>query len=153
MLYRLIMIDTELSSASHRESFDIGLFPSREDAERTAGFYLAHVKGFCDHPCTYEIHGTEVCGPETGNGKVFMAAGWNINGNFDETDIIESPCFVSEARAYAALEQMRKEHVRSEWAVSCRWIGRAEWSEGFIRDPDRQCASHPQNEQEEGEPS
>ena len=133
MLYQLIIIDPELSSGSHRETFDIGLFRSREEAVRTAGLYLSGVKGFCDHPCTYEIHEKEVCGPDAADGgKVYMAVGWNT-GSGGETDVIESPCFVSESQAHAVFEQMKKRYARSEWTIQCRQIGRAEWSEGFIR--------------------
>ena len=134
MLYQLIITDLELSYDSHMESFNIGLFRSREEAERTAAFYLSRVKGFCDYPCTYEIHERVVYGESLEINDVFIAVGWDTNENDDEIDIIESPCFVSESQACAALQQMKKDYPRAEWAVD-RWrLDRAEWSEGFIRD-------------------
>lgn len=92
------------------------------------------MKGFCDYPCTYEIHERAVYGENPEIDDVFMAVGWNTNENDDETDIIESPCFGSESQARAALEQMKKDYPRAEWTVDRRRLDRAEWSEGFIRD-------------------
>ncbi len=134
MLYQLTIIDLELSDNMHREAFSIGLFESREEAERIACFYLTHVRGFCDYPCVYEINEKECSGQKVEeNSEVFMAVGWNTDENLDEVDIIESPCFISRIQANTILERMKEQYDRSEWTVQCRKVGQAGWSEGFVR--------------------
>ena len=134
MLYQLTIVDPERSYDSYQESFRIGLFKSRQEAERIAAFYFSSVEGFCDHLCTYEIITKEVLGHEVENGsEVFIVIGWNTNENLDEINIIESPCFVTESEAYSVLEQMQSQYPRSEWVVREFKVGQAEWPEGFVR--------------------
>ncbi|MBQ9045210.1 MAG: hypothetical protein IJ112_04615 [Oscillospiraceae bacterium] len=134
MLYQLTITDLEVSNDTYRESFSIGFFRSRKEAEEVADFYLAHVKGFCDHPCSFEITKRDISGQQVGeSGEVFIVVGWNLNEDLDEVDIVESPCLVSESQASAVLAQMKAQHHRTEWAVQ-RWtVGRTYWGEGFVR--------------------
>ena len=62
-----------------------------------------------------------------------MIQGWDTDENLDEINIIESPCFVSEAQANAELKRLKSAQPRAEWVVN-RWeIDRADWQEGFER--------------------
>lgn len=134
MLYQLTITDLELSDDTYREDFSIGFFRSRKEAEEVADFYLTHVKGFCDYPCSFEITERDISGQQVGeNGEVFIVVGWNLNEDFNEVDIIESPCLISESQASAVLAQMKDQYHRTEWTVQ-RWtVGRAYWREGFVR--------------------
>lgn len=135
MLYLLILTDTELSYDNYSEDFNIGMFETEKEAEETARYYLEHIKGFCDFPCTYRIEKKEVFDnfdhivPDV----IWIVQGWNINENLDEIDIIESPCFLTNERADAELQIMKNQYRRTEWTVS-RWeIGKLKWLDGFVR--------------------
>lgn len=135
MLYQLTFIDPALSHDSHEEAFSIGLFRSREEAEAVAVNMLAHVPGFCNHPCVYRITEKEVSGPE-GNDlrEVFLVIGWNTNKDLEEIDLVESCCFPSLTEAQAALEHLQAQHCRSAWTIQCWIVGQADWQEGYLRD-------------------
>ena len=135
MLYQLTIIDPELSHDSYEEAFSIGLYPSREEAEAVAADMLAHVPGFRDHPCTSRITEKEVFGT-AGNKlrEVFLVLGWNTNEDLDEIDLVESDCFPSLTQANAALAELQARHRRSAWTIQHRTVGKADWSEGFVRD-------------------
>ena len=135
MLYMLIITDSELSYENHSEDFCIGIFRTEKQAEETARFYLKNVRGFCDFPCTYRIVGKELIDHPNHmmSDIVWTVQGWNQNENLDETDIIESPCFVTKEQADAELQVMKKQYQRMEWTVN-RWkIGECNWREGFVR--------------------
>ena len=64
---------------------------------------------------------------------MFMIQGWDTDENQDEINVIESPCFVSEAEAKAEHERMKSAQPRAEWVIN-RWeIDQAHWQEGFER--------------------
>ncbi len=139
MLYFLILTDPELSYGSYTEDFPIGIFETKTQAEETAHHYLAHVKGFCDLPCTYRIVEKEIIGhSDSTPDLVWIVQGWNVNEHLDETDIIESACFLTEAQANTELQVMKRKYQRTEWAVNCWQIGALEWREGFARMVDGQ---------------
>lgn len=133
-VYELIIHDPALSNENHSEDFMIGLFRTRSKAEQTAAFYLQNIKGFCDYPCTYSIFEKAIVDAQTTEPDVvFMIQGWDTDENQDEINVIESPCFVSEAEARAELERMKSAQPRAEWVVN-RWqIDEAHWQEGFER--------------------
>ena len=133
-VYELIIHDPELSREDYSEDFMIGLFRTRLLAEKTAAFYLQNVKGFCDYPCTCSVHEKSIVGAQDGEpGIVFMIQGWDTDENQDESNVIESPCFVSEAEARAELERMKSAQPRAEWVIN-RWeVDRTHWQEGFER--------------------
>ena len=134
MLYLLILTDPELSYDGYTEDFPIGIFETEKQAEETACYYLAHVKGFCDFPCTYRIIEKEIVGySDNMTDCVWIVQGWNVNEHLDETDIIESACFLTEAQANTELQVMKSSYQRTEWAVNCWQIGALEWREGFVR--------------------
>ena len=55
VVYELVLHDTELSGENYAEDFMIGIFHTRTMAEETAAYYLRHVRGFCEYPCTCSI--------------------------------------------------------------------------------------------------
>lgn len=135
MLYMLILTDEELSYENYSEDFYIGLFETEKQAEETAQYYLENIKGFCDFPCTYHIVKKEVF--DNFNSRrpdfVWIVQGWNINENFDEIDIIESSCFLTEEQANLELQILKKKYQRTEWTLNRSKIGALEWHDGFVR--------------------
>lgn len=135
IIYFLILTDPELSYDNYSEDFPIGFFETEKQAEETAEYYLKNVKGFCDFNCTYHILTKQIADnpdnilPDT----IWIVQGWNINENYDETDIIESPCFLTEARANLEINNMKNKYQREEWTINQWKIGETEWKEGFIR--------------------
>ena len=118
---------------SSRDWSCIGLFASRDEAEHTARDYLARVPGFCDYYCQPEITAVPVIGDENVR-EVWRFIGWNAGDDGDETDIIESDCYVSQQMAQTDLERSQKATPRQEWALN-RWpIGEKHWQEGFSRE-------------------
>ena len=136
-LYRLVLSDDELAYENYREEFDIGVFSSREQAERIAEHYLKHVKGFKDYSCSCRIVEKKLFGGENGIGEpcdeVYMVYGWNENENGDEVDIVESECFTEELAAKQAMAVMKEKYFRSEWSF-CRYqVDEWKWTDGFVR--------------------
>lgn len=151
-LYRLVLCDDELSYEDYREEFDIGIFLSREQAERVAKHYLAHIEGFRDYPCSYRIVEKKVFagkgGEEKSGGRkkddrekcgeavleeVYMVYGWNENAEGDEVEVVESECFADETAAKQEMAKMKEKYVRSEWCLSRYRVGEWEWKDGFVR--------------------
>ena len=92
--------------------------------------------GFCDYSCTYRIEEKEVV-DNSDNAmpvSVWIVQGWNVNDNFDEIDILESECFLTEERAKAELKMMKETSARSEWNIDRLTVGECHWREGFVRD-------------------
>lgn len=135
MLFHLVLTDNELSYDNHSEDFSIGYFYDRFDAEKVAEYYLNYVKGFSEFPCTYRIEEKEVSGNTDDENikSIWIVQGWNENENFDETDIIESICFVKEADAVIEMQNMKEIFLRKEWCIQHWKIGQLEWQEGFCR--------------------
>ena len=136
MLYSLILTDPELSYENHSEDFFIGIFVTRQKAEETACYYLGNLPGFCDYPCTYRIEEKEVVDNSDNvmPVSVWIVQGWNVNDNFDEIDILESECFLTEERSKAELKMMKETSPRSEWNIDRLTVGECHWREGFVRD-------------------
>lgn len=132
MLYQLIITDTEVSHGDHREDFAIGFFRTEDEAKSVAARYLGSVPGFCDYPCEAKIVPREVKG-DIADGRVRIVEGWDVNGELDEVNVIESACYASEKQAKAALREMERKYERDEWAIGEYTVGRAEWAEGFAR--------------------
>jgi len=135
-LYMLEFTDAELSYDGHSEDFFIGIFKTSESARNVAEYYLKNVKGFCEYPVTYRIKEKVVIESDGSSPKsVWMTQGWNTNSDFDEVDVIESNCFVSEVLACADSVVMKAMYQRDEWALNEFHIGKTEWCEGFVRMP------------------
>lgn len=66
--------------------------------------------------------------------SVWIVQGWNVNDNFDEIDILESECFLTEERAKAERKMMKETSARSEWNIDRLTVGECHWREGFVRD-------------------
>ena len=129
MLYSLILTDPELSYENHSEDFFIGIFVTRQKAEETACYYLGNLPRFCDYSCTYRIEEKEVV-DNSDNAmpvSVWIVQGWNVNDNFDEIDILESECFLTEERAKAELKMMKETSARSEWNIDRLTVGECHW--------------------------
>lgn len=134
-LYLLVLTDPELSYDDHTEDFSIGLFETKQQTEETAQYYLRNVKGFRDVPCTYRVAEKKIRGRSSGEppNLVWMIQGWNVNQDFDETDVIESDCFLSRKQADSELKRMKKQHRRQHWVLG-RWRpGERNWQDGFER--------------------
>ena len=111
------------------ECYDIGIFRTREDAERTAQRYLQEVPGFCDYECDYFIEQIELeCSDSITH--LYAYVGSNTNGDGAAEDII-SELFPEKAQAEAAMEAARAAQTRENWKVDCWEIGACEWAEGF----------------------
>lgn len=133
-VYMLTLTDTELSYENHSEDFGIGIFSSREKAEETAQEYLHHVPGFCEYPCTYRIEEKTIVDAEDAlPAFVWMCTGWNVNKDQDETDIVESNCYVSEKKIQDVFEAMKHQYPRMLYTLDIFEIDRREWEEGFCR--------------------
>ncbi len=132
MLYKLIITDTGLSYDGHSEDFNIGIFETEAEAMKIAEYYLKNIAGFCEYSCTYRIVPKEADGMPV-NDRIWTVQGWNVNDDLDETDIIESRCFVSAEQAIAELEALKKLHKRDEWIISSDIIGKKHFEEGFCR--------------------
>ena len=135
IIYNLIIVDEELSYDNHAEEFNIGYFSSREKAENVAERYLAQVDGFNNHKCCYRISEKNIEDYINGMNptRVFIISGWNENDESDETDIIESNCFVLRNNAEQKLAELKAGYERQEWSISQYTIDKCEWQEGFIR--------------------
>lgn len=133
-VYELIIHDPALSNENHSEDFMIGLFRTRSKAEQTAAFYLQNIRGFCEYPCTCSILEKSIVGEQDGEpDEVFLVQGWDTDENLDEINLIDSPCFTSEAQANVELERLKSAQPRAEWVIN-RWkIDQAHWQEGFER--------------------
>ena len=135
ILYSLILTDPRLSYDNHSEDFFIGIFAAKRQAEETARYYLANIQGFCDVPCTYRIDEKEII-DNFGNSmpdSVWIVQGWNVNDNFDEVDVVESDCFLTEERAKAEMRVMKEKFPRTEWNIDRLTVGKCGWCEGFVR--------------------
>lgn len=128
-IYKLIIIDK-----AAREKFNIGFFSCRKNAETAAEKYLSKVKGFNERRCEYTITEkrlAESCG-DTIPTDIFIIYGWNENSRGDETDIMESDCFVSEMYAQRELNELRAGHSRENWCIDKYTIDECYWKDGFI---------------------
>lgn len=134
-LFSLTLTDTELSYENFSEDFFIGIFATKQEAEAAARYYLENVKGFCDFPCTKKIKEKQIadCSAEACPSVVWIANGWNENEFYDEVDIIESDCFISEENGRAELEKLQKAFPRQEWTFVQWKIGELFWQDGFVR--------------------
>lgn len=104
-MYSLTITDNEQSYGSFSEDFRIGIFRTEEKAIQTALYYLANVKGFCDFNCDYHVEKIRTI--DITDDKIPNKI-WNINENFDEIDIIESPYMLTEERAKMECQAMKK---------------------------------------------
>ena len=134
VLYRLIITDSELSYDGFSNDFDIGVFASEKEAEGVGEYYLTSVPGFKDYPCISQIEKKDV---RDKNGSdpsvVWMAWGYNMNDKQDETDIVESPFYVTKEAAEDGLKMLQSQYVRDEWGIDRFKVGRQYWTEGFVR--------------------
>lgn len=115
-----------------REGFRIGLFASREEAAAVAARYRREIEGFRTYDCAAEITEVPVVGGHSAQ-AVYRFAGWNEDSDGNETDVLESPCYGSQAQAAQDLEQAKRETPRQEWAMNLWTIGQCHWQEGFVR--------------------
>lgn len=132
-VYNLVLIDSESSYDDHSEEFNIGFFSARSAAEKTAEKYLSEVKGFKDYRVTYRITEKSVIGAsdDLSEPDVYVIYGWNENDAQDETDVIESDCYLSIEQAQAQLEQLKSKYDRRQWCIDKYSIDKCCWQEGF----------------------
>lgn len=132
-VYNLVMIDMDLSYDDHAEEFNIGFFSSRCKAENTAAKYLSEVKGFKDYRVACRITEKQVIGASDSliQPDVFVIYGWNENDEHDETDVIESDCYLSIWQAQEQLNAMKAKSDRKEWSIDKYRIDMCNWQEGF----------------------
>ncbi len=135
MIYCLIITDLNLSYNNHFENFNIGYFTSYEKALETANRYLTDIKGFNEYSCKYDITEKPISdfNSRTSADEIFIVFGWNVNDNLDETDIVESDCFVSYNTALQELDNMKLKYHRNEWCIDKYKLDECEWADGFTR--------------------
>lgn len=136
MVYHLTMIDLEASYGSHIEAFNIGVFSSREIAEKTAKRYLNEVRGFKDYNVTHQI--TEKCVIGSNDASIFselyIIYGWNENEELDEIDIIESDSYVIKEEAEQKLNELKASCCRENWCIDKYIIDECNWQEGYVKE-------------------
>ncbi|MBQ7917099.1 MAG: hypothetical protein IJ315_10010 [Firmicutes bacterium] len=119
----------------YRESFHIGVFRSCEEAARVEAYYRKRILGFKDYDCDADIKKIPVMdGIIEGVQKVYRFVGWNENEEYDEVDIIESGCYISEELAQKEMQQVQRKMPRREWVLNGHVIGRCDWENGFVRE-------------------
>ena len=128
MIYKLLMIDNK-----YDEVFNIGFFSSKAKAEKIAKEYLTQIKGFKDYDIRFHIEAKKLIGFNDEPTTIWIASGWNSDENFNETDVIESNCFINKNDAIQALNEMKEIHNQTEWDISEYTIDKAEWQDGFVR--------------------
>lgn len=124
------------SGNEYWDSFHIGLFAAREEAESVKEHYRKEIQGFKDYDCKAEITEVPVIGSENMDmepQRVYRFQGWNVNEDLDEIDIWESDCYVSREQAQADYEKTQIKMSREEWTLNRHVIGQCDWQEGFIR--------------------
>lgn len=124
------------SGNEYWESFHIGLFAAREEAESVKEHYRKEIQGFKDYDCKAEITEVPVIGSENMDmepQRVYRFQGWNVNEDLDEINIWESDCYVSREQAQADYEKAQIKMSREEWTLNRHVIGQCDWQEGFIR--------------------
>ena len=133
LVYQLVLTDEGASYDDHKEGFNIGFFSSRNAAEKTAARYLSEVKGFKDYDITCRITEKPLIGAYDVSAQpdIFIIYGWNENDELDETDVIESDCYLSIEDAEIRLNEMRAEFKRKEWCIDKYTIDNCCWQEGF----------------------
>ena len=114
--------------------FDIGIFRSREEAEKVASRYRKEVPGFKDHDCDSSILGIPVWNDEAVSTEVYIYQGWNWNERGDEVDCIISSCFACQSEAEKYFAQAQQRIPRQEWVLNSHIIGQCHWQEGFVRE-------------------
>lgn len=122
------------------EHYDIGIFRTKKDAEKTAKRYMKDIPGFRDYYCEYTIREHELVGDFIA-GFVYTYQGWDVDEEGDELDMVTGLFYASEEAAEAALAAVKDAYDRDEWAVR-RWhVGKCHWAEGFVREyPDGRIA-------------
>ena len=124
------------SGNEYWDSFHIGLFAAREEAESVKEHYRKEIQGFKDYDCKAEITEVPVIGSENMDmepQRVYRFQGWNVNEDLDEINIWESDCYVSREQAQADYEKAQIKMSREEWTLNRYVIGQCDWQEGFIR--------------------
>lgn len=134
-VYNLTITDLELSYNNHCEIFNIGYFTAYEKAFETANRYLKEVEGFNKYPCRYDITEKPISDfyNQMSTDEIFIVCGWNINDSFEETDIIESDCFILYETALQKLYNMKQKYFRTEWCIDRYKLNECIWVDGFIK--------------------
>lgn len=117
----------------YRDGFDIGLFASREDAEAVKARYCKEVMGFKDYDCDSQITEVSVVGNDPAPQQVYRYVGWNTDEYYDEVDVIESVCYISQSQAIMEMGKTEQQTPRQEWALNRYIVGQCAWQEGFTR--------------------
>ena len=115
----------------YQESFGIGFFRTRGEAEATAQRYMREVPGFRDYECESVLIEIDLPVPDT-HPSVYTYEGWNLDPDGEALDIV-SGFFASAEEAEAAMEAAKSATPRQEWALSHWKIGECDWAEGFER--------------------
>ena len=104
-------------NGEYRDGFGIGIFRTYEEAKAVEILYRKEVLGFKDYPCDAEITAVPVIGENVDAVDcVYRYEGWNINGDFDEIDIINSHCYTDRAQADNDYKEAQVQFPRNEWA-------------------------------------
>ena len=114
------------SGNEYWDSFHIGLFAAREEAESVKEHYRKEIQGFKDYDCKAEITEVPVIGSENMDmepQRVYRFQGWNVNEDLDEINIWESDCYVSREQAQADYEKAQIKMSREEWTLNRHVIG------------------------------
>ncbi len=125
------------AEGGYRDGFRIGFFRTYDEAKKTELFYRKEVTGFKDYPCDAEIKEIPIIGPINDSlDCIYLFEGWNVNEDYDETDIIESHCYTDRFQAEIDYQKSQEQFSREEWVLNQHIIGELYWQEGFVRDPD-----------------
>lgn len=135
IIYNLIIEDLELYCENDKERFNIGFFTTYDKAYSVAEKYLTEIEDFNKYPCKYEIIEKIIrdFNKQISCETVYIIYGWNIDKNYNETDVIESDCFITQETAQSELDKMKQKYSRIEWCIDKYKLDECSWTEGFIK--------------------
>ena len=121
------------NSAKQWEKFDIGMFSTRELAEKTAERYLKEVKGFNNGNYSSVIKEMEViCNDgKIPNGKLFVIYGCNKDENGDVCNAVVSDCYSEDMDFYAECNGMQRVFGYSFWDINEYILDECRLNEGI----------------------
>lgn len=135
IVYNLIITVLKLSCENHNKDFNIGFFTSSDKAFDTAKLYLKSVEGFNKYHCKHKIIQKKISdyNDKILYDSIYIIYGWNFNDIYDETDVVESDCFITEEAANIEFDRMKQKYNRAEWCIDKYKLDECNWGAGFVQ--------------------
>lgn len=121
------------NSAKEWEKYDIGMFSTRELAEKTAERYLKEVKGFNNGNYSAVIKEMELLcvDGKIPDGELCVFYGYDVNENGDPVNTVVSDCYTKDMDIYGEYVDMQRAYGRSYWGTDDYIIDECQLSEGI----------------------